>query len=316
VRIASYFLAERGLGRGLHPSPILAATEAPSRSLAEPLGTPSSRARSETRESVECDGWSRRSTLEHEAATTGAAATDLTQARPEREWEALQQSLLEVGGALARYRDCGEVEKLLDQVRSARAALDRLEHALESAHLACCILPGVAAAEELSHALARLASRGVGGLIVVERQHRLDEYLERGTPLDAQLSANLLESLFHPGSALHDGAVIVRGARIMAAGVFLPVMGERRDPIHGRLLGGRHRAALALSRLTDALVFVVSEETREVSLAVHGLLHPGLPIATTPQPDVSGTHPGSVEVPASGFGRLRSALGSLARRRR
>jgi DNA integrity scanning protein DisA with diadenylate cyclase activity len=252
--------------------------------------------------------------LKDEAAITGVASAELIGTRPEREWEALQQSLVEMGGALARYRDCSEVEKVLDQVRSARGELDRLEQALESAHLACCILPGVPAPEELSQALARLASRGVGGLIVVEREQSLDEYLERGTPLDAQFSANLLESLFHPGSALHDGAVIVRGSRIMAAGVFLPVMGERRDPTHGRLLGGRHRAALALSRLTDALVFVVSEETREVSLAVHGLLHPGLPVAA--QPDGSGSHSDSVEIRASGFDRLRSALGSLTRRRR
>lgn len=202
----------------------------------------------------------------------------------------------------------------MDRVRRTRVALDRLEQALEGAHLTCCILPGVPAPDELLRALAGLARRGVGGLVVVERQEKLDEYIERGTPLDAQLSASLLESLFYPGSTLHDGAVIVRGTRIMAAGVFLPVMGERRDPSHGRLLGGRHRAALALSRLTDAMVFVVSEETREVSLAVHGLLHAGLPIAATSS-DVTDPHPGSVEKPTSGFDRVRSALRSLVRRR-
>lgn len=249
------------------------------------------------------------------AATPAIASAELAGARPEREWEALQQALLQVGRSLTGYRDCSDVEGLLDQVRSAGAALDRLEHALESAHLTCCILPGVAAPEELSHGLARLASRGVGGLIVVERQQGLDEYIERGTRVDAQLSANLLESLFHPGSALHDGAVIVRGARIMAAGVFLPVMGERRDPIHGRLLGGRHRAALALSRLTDALVFVVSEESREVSLAIRGSLHPGLSTDATSELASAGASRGAIEVRSPGFGRIRSALRSFARDR-
>lgn len=253
--------------------------------------------------------------MDHEAATLEIASTEPIDAHPEDEWEALQQALLPVGRSLAGHRDCGEVEKLLEQVRSGRAALDRLEHSVESAHLSCCILPGVAAPEELAHALARLASSGVGGLIVVERQQPLDEYIERGTPVDAQLSANLIESLFHPGSTLHDGAVIVRGARIMAAGVFLPVMGERRDPIHGRLLGGRHRAALALSRLTDALVFVVSEETREVSLAVRGLLHAGLSARPTRPLDFADTNRDRLALRSSGFGRLRSALSSFARKR-
>lgn len=249
------------------------------------------------------------------AATAAIVSPELVGPRPEREWEALQQLLLQVGRSLAGYRDCSEVEGLLDQVGHAGAALDRLEHALESAHLTCCLLPGVAAPEELSHGLARLACRGVGGLIVVERQQALDEYIERGTRVDAQLSANLLESLFHPGSALHDGAVIVRGARIMAAGVFLPVMGERRDPIHGRLLGGRHRAALALSRLTDALVFVVSEETREVSLAVRGSLHAGLSTDATSQFASSGANRDASAVRSSRFRRVRSALRSFARGR-
>lgn len=252
--------------------------------------------------------------MDPETATAAIASRELVGARPEHEWEALQQALLQVERSLAGYRNCSEAEGLLDQVRSAGAALDRLEHALEGAHLTCCILPGVAAPQELSHGLARLASRGIGGLIVVERQQELDAYIERGTRVDAQLSANLLETLFHPGSALHDGAVIVRGARIMAAGVFLPVMGERRDPIHGRLLGGRHRAALALSQLTDAFIFVVSEETRGVSVAVRGSLHPGLsPHAILD--DFSDANRNALEARRTGLGRLRSALRSLARGR-
>lgn len=253
--------------------------------------------------------------MDDQASTAENASRGLVDPRPDREWDALQQSLREVGGALDRYRDCGEVERLLDRMRSARHALDQLEHVVESTHLTCCILPGVSAPEELSHGLARLASHGVGGLIVVEGTQTLDEYVERGTRLDAQLSATLLESLFHPGSALHDGAVIVRGARILAAGVFLPVLADRRDAGHGRPLGGRHRAALALSRLTDAFVFVVSEETREVSLALRGRLHPALSLAVPLRPEVATTGPDSPGTREPRISWLRQALRSFSRRR-
>lgn len=252
--------------------------------------------------------------MEHEPAIVEHASARLVSPDPAAEWEVVQQSLGALGESLARRRDCGEVEGILDTVRSARGALDRLEHGLESAHLSCCILPDVVAPEELSKALARLSSNRVGGLVAVERQQRLDEYIARGTPLDAELSANLLESLFHPGGALHDGAVIVRDGRIMAAGVFLPVMAERRDPIHGRLLGGRHRAALALSRLTDALVFVVSEESGDVSLAVRGQLHPGLHVGAMAPSGAPAPEP--VAIRPSAFVRLRLALRSWSSQRR
>jgi diadenylate cyclase len=250
--------------------------------------------------------------VEHEPATTAGAPAELIGANPEREWETLQQSLADLGESVARYRDCGEVGKALDRVWNAAAALDHLGRTLESAHLACCILPALPERTELWRALARLSARRVGGLIVVEGEQSLDEYIARGTPLDAQLSASLLESLFHPGSALHDGAVIVRGTRVMAAGVFLPVMAERRDPVRARLIGGRHRAALGLSRLTDALVFVVSEETREISLAVRGQLHAGLHLDTSEPRRNSGS--GGAPRIASMLDRFHSALRSLSGR--
>lgn len=249
--------------------------------------------------------------MQQQSATTASDPAELIDALPEREWELLQQSLAEVGDSVPRYRDCDEVQKILERIRSSRAAIDRLEHALESSHLACCILPEVSAHAELWHALARLAARGVGGLVVVEGEQSLDDYIARGTPLDAELSASLLESLFHPGGALHDGAVIVRGARVMAAGVFLPLMAEHREPGRGRLIGGRHRAALGLSRLTDALVFVVSEETREISLAVHGQLHAALHFEAPDPLDAVG--PDIAARYVSPLERLRSALRSLFR---
>ncbi len=168
-----------------------------------------------------------------------------------------------------------EAELLLERVASAHLALHKLEHALQANHLACCIFPRVQTPTEVAVALGHLSAERTGALIAFEQQDNLDDYVVGGTVVDAQLSAGLLESLFYPGNALHDGGVIVRGARILAAGVFFPVAAEHRDPVHGRLLGARHRAALGLSRLTDALLFVVSEETGAISLAANGaLLHP------------------------------------------
>lgn len=223
------------------------------------------------------------------------------------DWELLRQLLEEAqGGLTLPERNCGRAGRMLALVSGARGSLDRLEHSLQAAHLTCCLLPGVQIPDDLVLALARLSWQGVGALVAVEQQESLDEYIARGTRLDAQLSASLLESLFHPGSALHDGATIVRASRIMAAGVFLPVTTERRDPEHGRLLGARHRAALGLSRVTDAVVFVVSEETGEISVAIRGLLHHAVHIEST-----LGAGASSSESRRIAFPRDRSWLGRL-----
>lgn len=202
-----------------------------------------------------------------ERVTSTAAAADA--------WEALQSALVSVRERLGQQGECIEAELLLERVASAHRALHKLEHALQGNHLACCIFPRVQTPGEVAVALGRLSAERTGALIAFELEDSLDDYVASGTLVDAQLSAGLLESLFYPGNPLHDGAVIVRSSRILAAGVFLPVAAEHRDPVHGRLLGARHRAALGLSRLTDALLFVVSEETGAISLAAKGaLLHP------------------------------------------
>jgi len=102
---------------------------------------------------------------------------------------------------------------------------------------------------------------------VLERSTGLRNYAELGVPLDALVSADLLESLFLPYSPLHDGAVFIRAGRVAAAGGFLPLS---RSPQLGRTMGTRHRAALGLSEETDAVVLVVSEESGRISLAVAG----------------------------------------------
>src|SRR6266446_9560576 len=112
-----------------------------------------------------------------------------------------------------------------------------------------------------------LAAKRIGGLVVLERSTGLRNYAELGVPLDAMVSADLLESLFLPYSPLHDGAVFIRAGRVAAAGGFLPLS---RSAQLGRAMGTRHRAALGLSEETDAVVLVVSEETGRISLAVAG----------------------------------------------
>jgi diadenylate cyclase len=115
-----------------------------------------------------------------------------------------------------------------------------------------------------------LRARRYGALIVIERGEGLRSYAETGIPLEALCTYDLLVNLFTPGTPLHDGAVIIQGGRIQAAGCFLPLT---MQPNVSSELGSRHRAALGISEETDAVAVVVSEERGEVSLAVGGTLH-------------------------------------------
>jgi diadenylate cyclase len=122
-------------------------------------------------------------------------------------------------------------------------------------------------AEELLLALARLSQNRVGALIVMERKTGLRTFSESGVNLDAVISRDLLCSVFHPGGALHDGAVIVQGDRIAAAACFLPLT---TNPQLLTELGTRHRAAIGITEESDCLALVVSEETGRISLAAFG----------------------------------------------
>jgi diadenylate cyclase len=121
--------------------------------------------------------------------------------------------------------------------------------------------------EEIVRACQALAQRRVGALVAIERDVQIDEFVEQGTPLDAELSRDLLISLFLPYSPLHDGAAVVRRDRIASAGCILPL--AMRGNVPGAL-GTRHRAAIGITEETDALVVVVSEETGKISLVVGG----------------------------------------------
>jgi diadenylate cyclase len=133
-------------------------------------------------------------------------------------------------------------------------------------------LEGNQVAEEISEACEELSRNKTGAIIAVERGVGLGEYVETGTPLNARVSSALLQNIFTPYSLLHDGAAIIRGDEIVAAGSILPLT---QSPVSDRTLGTRHRAALGLSEETDALVVVVSEETGLISLAHRGRLERG-----------------------------------------
>jgi len=127
--------------------------------------------------------------------------------------------------------------------------------------------------EEIVKAAERLARAKIGGIIAVEREVGLGEYADKGTRFEADVSSDLLTTIFTPYSPLHDGAVLIRGDKIIAAGAPLPLT---QFPVRDKSLGMRHRAAIGLSEETDAYVVVISEETSQISLAIGGQLFRGM----------------------------------------
>lgn len=118
--------------------------------------------------------------------------------------------------------------------------------------------------EELLLAMQQLSQQRIGALIVVEREVGLRTFIESGVALDAAVSRDLLLAIFHPGSAMHDGAVIIQGDRVAAAACFLPLT---MNPELMRNLGTRHRAAIGITEEADCVSLIVSEETGRISVA-------------------------------------------------
>ena len=123
--------------------------------------------------------------------------------------------------------------------------------------------------ESISSAAGDLSRDKVGALIVIERSTKLGEYIKSGVAIDSIISPYILRNIFFDKAPLHDGAVIIRGGRICAAGCFLPL--STNNDID-KDLGTRHRAAIGLSETSDAIVIVVSEETGVISMAINGEL--------------------------------------------
>jgi diadenylate cyclase len=128
--------------------------------------------------------------------------------------------------------------------------------------------------DELTRAALLISGARHGALIVIERSTGLQDYTETGVPVNGKLSAELLASIFMVRSPLHDGAVIIRGAQILAAACLLPLEDTQDRAAHR--YGMRHRAALSISSQTDAIVIVVSEETQAISIASSGRIIGGL----------------------------------------
>ncbi len=125
----------------------------------------------------------------------------------------------------------------------------------------------------LIDAVFELAEKNIGGTLVIQRKTGLGQTIETGVIIDAKFGAKLLSNLFFPKSPLHDGAVIIKGDRIVAAGCLLPISGEvKLDPPFGT----RHRSGLSVTKDTDAVVILISEQRGEVSLAENGKLKTNL----------------------------------------
>jgi uncharacterized protein (TIGR00159 family) len=127
--------------------------------------------------------------------------------------------------------------------------------------------------DEVVLAATSLAGQRTGAIVVLEREMGLRSYIETGITLDALVTYDLLVSVFHPATPLHDGAVILQGNRVAAAACFLPLT---VNPELSRTLGSRHRAAIGLSEDTDAVAVVVSEETGTISVVEGGVIRRGL----------------------------------------
>lgn len=127
--------------------------------------------------------------------------------------------------------------------------------------------------DEIIQAVQIMAGRNVGALIVFERNNPLRSYAGSGKGLDALVSSELIRTIFTHSTPLHDGAMLVKGERIMAAGCILPLTD---NPELSRELGTRHRAAIGLSEETDSVVLVVSEETGTISMVIDGKIERGL----------------------------------------
>lgn len=120
---------------------------------------------------------------------------------------------------------------------------------------------------EIARACRRLSERRYGGLIVLERETGLQEYVDTGIEIDGVVSAEFLLNIFFPNSPLHDKAVIIRGDRVVAAGCLLPLSQNEANVAH---FGTRHRAGLGITEISDAIAIIVSEETGIISLANNG----------------------------------------------
>ncbi len=187
----------------------------------------------------------------------------------------LKCQLLDLHGALSCLKQCSYLSNFLQEIYEIREGLTRLEKGLLQRHLKCCISPNIRVPGEVILAISRLSSKRHGAIIVIEQKNDLDQYLRQGVIIEAEVNATLLENIFYPGSPLHDGAALIRNGHIRKARCLLPLAPQAVE-LERLGLGTRHRAAVGLSQVSDALVIVVSEEKGWISMALKGRLYPNL----------------------------------------
>lgn len=127
--------------------------------------------------------------------------------------------------------------------------------------------------KEVAGAAENLAKEKLGALIAIEKKDSLNSYIEEGVKIDATISSDLIQAIFTPNNPLHDGAIIIKHARIAAAGCLFPLL-DTQDL--SRIFGTRHRAALGLSEEADAIIIIISEERGDISLVYRGKLYKDL----------------------------------------
>ncbi|WP_025116168.1 sporulation-specific diadenylate cyclase CdaS [Lysinibacillus fusiformis] len=187
--------------------------------------------------------------------------------------ETLKDELLQVINSLQQSVQQMDTNTncLLGNFEKIKEKFVAIEMKAATFYLNCYLSPFTEKYPELSHSVQNMSLRRHGGLIVIQREDTLENLVQPGIHIGADLTHSLVESIFFPGNPLHDGAVLVHQNQIESAANVLPLSerytGERK-------LGTRHRAALGLSEVSDALVMVVSEETGRISFAFKGNLYP------------------------------------------
>ena len=195
---------------------------------------------------------------------------------------AIKQQLEELKSRVTQLHDdipclkqCSRLSDLLQKMYEIRVGLNQLEQDLLQTHLKCCISPNIKVPGEVVLALSKLSEKRHGAIIAIEHEDNLDDHLQGGVIIDAAVGAPILENIFYPGSPLHDGAMIIRDSKIRKVNVILP-LAPHTSELEALGLGSRHRAALGLSQVSDALIIVVSEEKGWISMAFRGQLYPNL----------------------------------------
>jgi diadenylate cyclase len=189
--------------------------------------------------------------------------------------EDLKSRLARLQKSLPRLDKCSDLTNTLRKVYEIREGLSTLEKGLLQTHLKACISPGIKVPEVVALAVSKLSAKRHGGIVVIEQDDNLDNYFRGGVIINAVVTTTILENIFYPGSPLHDGAVLIRDARVIKAGCLLPFAPHPLG-LEALGLGTRHGAAIGLSKVSDALIIVVSEEKGWISLVARGQLYPNL----------------------------------------